>query len=126
MTRLRPSGELIFDTNMKVGLEDYTIKEDAKEGNDVVATVKLKQYRDYGTKTVRLEEQNAVVYQPRPTGSPPQAKTYVVKRGDCLWNIAKRYLGKGSRYMEIYNLNKDKIKNPNLIYPGQVLTLPNP
>ena len=111
---------------MKVGLEDYTIKEDAKEGNDVVATVKLKQYRDYGTKTVRLEEQNAVVYQPRPTGSPPQAKTYVVKRGDCLWNIAKRYLGKGSRYMEIYNLNKDKIKNPNLIYPGQVLTLPNP
>ena len=126
VTRLRPSGELIFDTNMKVGLEDYTIKEDAKEGNDVVATVKLKQYRDYGTKTVRLEEQNAVVYQPRPTVSPPQAKTYVVKRGDCLWNIAKRYLGKGSRYMEIYNLNKDKIKNPNLIYPGQVLTLPNP
>lgn len=126
VTRLRPSGELIFDTNMKVSLEDYTIKEDAKEGNDVVATVKLKQYRDYGTKTVRLEEQNAVAYQPRPTGSPPQAKTYVVKRGDCLWNIAKRYLGKGSRYMEIYNLNKDKIKNPNLIYPGQVLTLPDP
>lgn len=126
VTRLRPSGELIFDTNMKVSLEDYTIKEDAKEGNDVVATVKLKQYRDYGTKTVRLEGQNAVVYQPRPTGSPPQAKTYVVKRGDCLWNIAKRHLGQGSRYMEIYNLNRDKIKNPNLIYPGQVLTLPDP
>lgn len=126
VTRLKPTGEPIFDTNMKVGLEDYTIKEDAKEGNDIVVTVKLKQYRDYGTKTIRLEEQNAVVYQPRPTGSPPQAKTYVVKRGDCLWNIAKRYLGKGSRYMEIYNLNKDKIKNPNLIYPGQVLTLPNP
>ena len=51
--------------------------------------------------------------------------TYTVKSGDCLWNIAKKYLGDGSRYTEIYNLNKDKIKNPNLIYPNQVLTLPS-
>ena len=33
-------------------------------------------------------------------------------------------LGSGSRYTEIYNLNKDKIKNPNLIYAGQVLRIP--
>lgn len=36
----------------------------------------------------------------------------------------KSLLGSGSRYTEIYNLNKDKIKNPNLIYPGQVLRIP--
>ena len=47
-----------------------------------------------------------------------------MKAGDCLWNIAKKYLGKGSRYTEIAELNKDKIKTPNLIFPGQVLTLP--
>lgn len=47
-----------------------------------------------------------------------------MKRGDCLWNIAKALLGSGSRYTEIYNLNKDKIKNPNLIYAGQVLRIP--
>ncbi|MDR1408858.1 MAG: LysM peptidoglycan-binding domain-containing protein [Oscillospiraceae bacterium] len=51
-------------------------------------------------------------------------KTYTVKKGDCLWNIAKKYLGSGARYKEIYNLNRDKIKNPNLIYPGQVLKMP--
>lgn len=50
--------------------------------------------------------------------------TYTVKSGDCLWRIAQRLLGKGSRYTEIYNLNRDKIKNPNLIYPGQKLTIP--
>ena len=40
-------------------------------------------------------------------------------------NIAKKQLGNGADYTKIYNLNKDKIKNPNLIYPGQVLTLPS-
>lgn len=53
-----------------------------------------------------------------------QTRTYTVKKGDCLWNIAKKYYGKGSEYPKIYNANKDKIKDPNKIYPGQVLTIP--
>ena len=57
-------------------------------------------------------------------GDAPEVTSYTVKAGDCLWNIAKKYLGKGSRYTEIAELNKDKIKTPNLIFPGQVLTLP--
>ncbi len=61
----------------------------------------------------------------RPTTTAPKAATYTVKSGDCLWNIAKKQLGNGADYTKIYNLNKDKIKNPNLIYPGQVLTLPS-
>lgn len=61
----------------------------------------------------------------RPPAAAAAAKTYTVKSGDSLWKIAQKNLGKGGRYMEVYNLNKDKIKNPNLIYPGQVLTLPS-
>lgn len=61
---------------------------------------------------------------PRPAGDASKAKTYTVVKGDCLWNIAKKLLGDGSRYTEIYSLNKDKVKNPHLIFPGQVLTLP--
>ena len=54
-----------------------------------------------------------------------QTRTYTVKSGDCLWTIAKRFLGKGSRYTEIYEMNKSVIgANPNLIRPGQVYTLP--
>lgn len=50
--------------------------------------------------------------------------SYTVVKGDCLWNIAKKFYGKGSQYALIYNANRDKIKNPNLIYPGQVLVIP--
>ncbi len=51
--------------------------------------------------------------------------TYTVKRGDTLSGIAKMYYGNSSKWTDIYNANKDKIKNPSLIYPGQVLTIPN-
>lgn len=55
----------------------------------------------------------------------PKKTTYTVVRGDCLWNIAKRFLGAGNRYMDIYNANKSVIgRNPNLIYAGQVYTIP--
>lgn len=51
-------------------------------------------------------------------------RTYTVKRGDCLWNIAKKYYGNGALYTKIYNANKNKISNPNLIYVGQVFVIP--
>lgn len=50
---------------------------------------------------------------------------YIVKKGDCLWNIAKKFYGNGAQYTKIYNANRGVIGgNPNLIYPGQVLTIP--
>ena len=114
-------------------MENYELVDDAGAGFDVKVKVSLKQYRAYGTKTVKLqpaptpaEKPKATVQAaPRPAPSAQKKSTYTVKSGDCLWNIAKKYLGDGSRYNEIYNLNKDKIKNPNLIYPNQVLTLPS-
>lgn len=56
---------------------------------------------------------------------PAAGSIYIVVTGDCLWNISKAHLGSGTRYMEIYNLNKDSIKNPALISIGQKLILPN-
>ena len=51
-------------------------------------------------------------------------KTYTVKKGDTLWAIASKYYGSGAQYTKIYKANTDKISNPNLIYPGQVFTIP--
>lgn len=51
-------------------------------------------------------------------------KYHIVKKGDCLWNIAKKYYGSGSKYTKIYEANKSIIKNPNLIYPGQKFLIP--
>ena len=127
VSRSLPSGRGLFSTNLKVSLEDYTIKEDAKnEGPDVKVSIKLKQCKDYGTKTCSIaKDGTAVLSESRETDNAPQAgSTYTVKKGDCLWKIAKQYYDNGSDYSKIYELNKDKINNPNLIYPGQVLTMP--
>jgi nucleoid-associated protein YgaU len=64
---------------------------------------------------------------PKPVPHPaprPAAHTYVVRPGDSLSLIAGRYYGNVSEWPKIYNANRSKIHNPNLIYPGQVLSIP--
>lgn len=55
VSRTTPNGKLLFDTNIKVSLEEYTITEDAGEGFDLKISVTLKQYVDYGTKTIKIK-----------------------------------------------------------------------
>ncbi len=62
--------------------------------------------------------------EPVPVQPTTPAGTYVVKGGDSLWKIAKNELGSGYRWSEIFELNKDTVKNANLIYVGQTLKLP--
>lgn len=62
---------------------------------------------------------------PPPAPSPVNVRRYTVVRGDTLWGISKRYYGAGAMYMKIYNANRNVIRNPNLIYPGQVFVIPN-
>lgn len=122
--RTTPKNDILFSTNIKVSLEEYKIKEDAKEGLDLIVSLDFKQYKDYGTNTVKISGNQATKETVRSAESAPVVKTHKVVKGDCLWNIAKKYLGDGSRYNEIYQLNKDIISNPNRIYPGQTLKLP--
>ena len=119
-----------FDTNMDVTLEDYKVSDDVKEGLDLVVSITMKEARHYGTKIMNFaivpEQPIPAAASPEPErpAEQPQAKTYTVKSGDCLWNIAKKQLGDGSRWKEIHDLNRDKISNPNLIHPGLVLVMP--
>ena len=53
-------------------------------------------------------------------------KTFIiVQKGDALWNIAFNRLGLGQRYMDIVDLNKEIITNPDLIYPKQLFVIPS-
>jgi nucleoid-associated protein YgaU len=51
---------------------------------------------------------------------------HTVAKGDTLGKISKKYYGKAGAYMQIFNANTDILKDPNLIYPDQELTIPFP
>ena len=61
---------------------------------------------------------------PQPTPAKASMKTYTVKSGDTLSEIAKRELGSANKYMDIYNANRDQLNDPDKIKPGQVLKIP--
>lgn len=114
-----------FATNMNVTLEDYEIVEDADNGLDVTFKISLKQYREYATQNLEIKQNSdgkltATKQTTRQTTKEP-AKTYTVKSGDTLWNIAKQQLNDGSKYKDLASLNN--IADPNFLTVGQVLKL---
>jgi nucleoid-associated protein YgaU len=54
----------------------------------------------------------------------PKIATTTVSRGDSLWRLSHVAYGAGTRYAVIYKANREQIRNPNLIYPGQIFVLP--
>lgn len=117
--------KFLFFTDIRVAVEEVSFTESFEDGFDMLMQIKLKEYVDYGTQLYTLNEDNTL--EPvvvRQTDNKPQQKSYTIKKGDCLWSIAKSVYGDGSRYMDIYNANKDKISNPRLINVGVVLTIP--
>ncbi|HFL2413444.1 TPA: LysM peptidoglycan-binding domain-containing protein [Clostridioides difficile] len=133
--------KVLFNTNMKVSLEEYNIVEDAENGSDTKVAIKLKQYRDYSTKKLVLAPHKNETDRPNVKIEPKRVdsvnatntktKTYTVKAGDSLWSICQKQLGNGSLYKKVYELNKSMMdkanKGKNLskytIYKGQVLKL---
>jgi len=57
--------------------------------------------------------------------APAAAKTYTVQAGDSLSKISKQFYGNANEYMKIFDANKDQLKDPNMIKPGQVLKIPS-
>lgn len=54
----------------------------------------------------------------------PAEGAVIIRRGDTLWHISRRVYGRGIRYTTIYLANQDQIRDPDLIWPGQIFTLP--
>ncbi len=86
-----------------------------------------------GMGAIEIEEvKEAVVIKDEPLEElapqklPERPATHVVKKGECLWYIAgyEDIYGNPLKWPLIYKANKDKIKDPDLIYPGQVLAIP--
>ena len=67
---------------------------------------------------------SASVASTAPILDPQPPATYVVKSGDSLSKIARKTLGSPNKWKALWEANKDQIKDPDKIYPGQVLKLP--
>lgn len=133
----------LYDTNISVSLEDYEITEEAENGYDIMVSIKLKQYNAYGTKKVVFKKPDKPDKPPkvttttdRNTSGKKKAKTHKVVKGDCLWNLAKKYYNDATQHPKIYAANKKVIEkaasehgrssssNGYWIYPGTVLNIP--
>ena len=60
-----------------------------------------------------------------PTDRPEREVKYTVQKGDSLSKIAQQQYGDGKKWKAIFEANRDQISNPDLIHPGQVLTIPS-
>jgi len=92
--------------------------------------------------TPAVQPRDTAATSPRATAATPQSGTSIaanpstanpvisevatatVSRGDSLWRISRLRLGRGTRYTVIYEANASQIRNPNLIYPGQIFVMP--
>lgn len=125
LMELREGNKLLrFILQMDLGIEKPKVKFD-----DGVATV-------YGTAPNQKVKENTILAIGNCEGveavddrmevveAAPEAVFYTVKKGDTLGAIAKEQLGAAGRYTEIFEANQPMLKDPNLIYPGQVLRIP--
>lgn len=121
--RMGSGFEFLSETNITMGLEDYEILEDADNGFDVVASIKLKQYKPYATKTATVtkdKDGNTVIKVDEPrTTTKSTADIHKVIAGETLWEVCKKGLGSGASWKEIASINK--IVNPNSLDVGQVI-----
>lgn len=121
-----------LDINLRFGIDSFDYEERAGEVGDIYYQIKLVEWVDYSPKKIVLQSAAALEKEPKRAGSPTQPKSHTVAKGDCLWSIAQKLLGDGSRYPELYAANKSEIDahnkgtgNPKYtIYPGQVFKLP--
>lgn len=117
------------DINTLVLISSMGVVEKAGEEGDKYISLELLEWREFNKKSIVIKTENNQATSTKEnatTQTNPKAttKTYVVKSGDTLWGIAKTYYGNGVEYPKIFNANRNIIKNPNLIYPGQKLVIP--
>ena len=141
VSRILPSGRVLFYTNLRMTMESYSISDDTSQGFDMTVSLKLKQYKPYGTKTVNIAEQvsssSGAGKRAAGAGADTAGTKYTIVSGDTLWNIAKKMLGDGGKWNMIYSANMEIIENTakahglgsssngHWIYPGTVITIPD-
>ncbi|MDO4301637.1 MAG: LysM peptidoglycan-binding domain-containing protein [Clostridia bacterium] len=115
-----------LDINDYFTIESLSYSEEGGPVGELAFSIKLKVYREPKIRKIDLtpEGKAEVTTEGKRVDNSITSTTYTVVKGDSLYKISKAKLGDGNKWKEIYELNKDKIKNPNVIKVGMVLKLP--
>ena len=101
---------------------------DVKAG---IYTLRLDQVDKSGKVSSRVEspfkreDRKVLADQIKDTASPARINVLTVQPGNTLWAISRERYGRGILYVQVFDANKDKIRDPDLIYPGQIFDLPD-
>ena len=126
----KPIHLIITDVDVDVycTIEKLSYYEQGGDVGTIYYDMTVKEYREVTVRKVTVDTPTATATIEKTetrVDNTTTPQTYTVKNGDCLWNIAKKFYGNGAKYTVIYNANKNVIgNNPNLIYAGQVLAIP--
>lgn len=118
-------------------IDKFEYSESGDDPGTIEYSITFKEYRSVTVNQIKTNNKKTTkTNNKQRTSTKATAKTYKVKSGDCLYNIAKRELGNSSRWREIYNLNKTVIEKTakkhgykssstgHWIFPGTILELP--
>lgn len=128
---ISPDGRFLVQSKQPLSVGDYIIRADLLDNaNRVLATARVPFRREAGENISAVasdtEGQTTTPSEVHEAAAPLQKVegSVIIRRGDNLWTISKRTYGKGTRYTTIYLANRDQIRNPDLIWPGQVFNMP--
>ncbi|MCB1487157.1 MAG: LysM peptidoglycan-binding domain-containing protein, partial [Bauldia sp.] len=120
-----PSGTWLLEVKRDLPAGTYSVRADQVTGSgDVVARAEVPFERDVEVAILKPVGQAGGAAGAEIAGSVSGPQTMIIKRRDNLWRISRQLYGKGIRWSTIYQANKDQIRNPRWIYPGQVFVLP--
>ena len=106
-----------FDTG--IPLDEAVMNYITEELNGVISAEKYSEPR--GDLTMITEKEEPKPEEVKPEEPKTDAEYYTVVAGDCLWSISQKYYGTGTKWGVLYDLNAEAIKDPRLIYIGQVI-----
>lgn len=130
-----------FSINLYADITSYVGNEEGGDVGTISYTVELKEHRTptvkkHTVKTTAKKTTTKTITSGKRVNNAITQRTYTIKKGDCLWNIAKKYYGNGAKYTTILNKNRSTLdaaakrygysncKNGNLIFPGTTIIIP--
>ena len=110
--------------------EDGSWRTDLPQVDTGVYTLRIDEVDGEGTVTSRVEtpfkrEDQQVLAAAETASAAPRIRAVTVQPGSTLWAISREVYGEGVLYVRVFEANSDRIRDPDLIYPGQVFTLPD-